>query len=147
MNGVIDFKIAILILFFCFIVFHKYFFKKKILINIVLDFLSGIVILFLSTSYLEDQIPNSNGHGSAIIYVFNFIFFAILYIISTVILYWKRSKIISILIPVGIHVLYMIYVFSFFEFAEIYQNSVLYPILLSFFPIYIYNYFKVFNNS
>lgn len=140
-------KTLILILLLIFIIFYKYLFGKRILINAILDFFVGIVILFVSTSYLESKIPNSDGHGSVIIYLFNFIFFSILYIISNVVLHWKRSILFSALIPIGIYSLYIVYVFFFFEFAQAYDKCVLYSVFLSFFPIYIYNYFQILNEK
>lgn len=134
---------SFIIPFICLIVGYKYFFRKSMLANAILDFFSGIIILFISTGYFEKQIPHSNGHGSAMLSVFNFIFFTALYIISTITLYWKKSKTISIWVPVGLYIFYMMYVFSSFEFASIYRKSVLLPIFLSFFPIYICNYFRV----
>jgi hypothetical protein len=62
----------ILIVLFCFIFCYKYFFKNKMLINIILDFLTGTIFLSMSTSYLKNEIQNSNGHGGAIIYLILF---------------------------------------------------------------------------
>ncbi len=66
-------KPIILILLLCFIVGYKYLFIDQCNIR----FLVGIVILFSSISYFETQIRHSNGHGSVIIYIFNFIFHTI----------------------------------------------------------------------
>ncbi len=74
----------------------------------------------MSANYFTGQIPHSDGQGSVMLDVLNFIFFTILYIISTVTLYWKRSKMLSIWISVGLYTFYIIYVFLFFEFAKIY---------------------------
>jgi len=137
----------ILIVLFCFIFCYKYFFKNKMLINIILDFLIGTIFLSMSTSYLKNEIQNSNGHGGAIIYLFNFIFFTILYITSYATLYWKKSMILNILIPTGIYFLFVIYVILFFDFAKIYEKTFLYSIFLSFFPIYIYNYLQIFSKQ
>lgn len=137
----------ILILLFCFIFCYKYFFKNKILINVIFDFLIGTIFLIMSTNYLKDKIQNSNGHGGVIIYLSNFIFFTILYIVSYVTLYWKKSVILNILIPIGMYFLYFIYVILFSDFAKIYEKTLLYPIFLSFFPIYIYNYFQIYSRQ
>lgn len=137
----------ILIALLCFIFCYKYFLKNKMLINIILDFLIGIVFLMMSTTYLKNEIKNSNGHGGVIIYLFNFIFFIILYITSYVTLYWKRSMILNISIPIGIYFLYIIYGILFFDFAKMYEKTFLYSIFLSFFPIYIYNYLQIFSKQ
>lgn len=141
-------SLLFLILLLCIIICYKYFFRKKILVNAVLDFFTGIIILFLSTDFFTNKVPYSNVHGGSLLLdLLNFIFFPILYIISTVALYWKRSKKISILIPAGLYITYIMFVFFSFEFADIFQRNALLSLFLVFFPIYIYNYFQVFVNN
>lgn len=137
----------ILIALVCFIVCYKYFFRKRMLVNAILDFFAGIMVLFMSTNYFTDQIPHSGGQGGVMLDLLNFILFIILYIVSTVALYWKRSKMISIWIPAGLYTFYIMYVFFFFEFAKVYRASVLCPVFLAFFPIYIYNYLSTPNKQ
>lgn len=139
----------ILILLFCFIVCYKYLFRKNVLINVILDFLTGTILLHLSTDYFENQIFHLNehgrGHGGIMYYLTNFVLFAILYTISTIIFYSKRNKSVSILVPIMIYVFYIIDICLFEDYSKLDKKTTLFSIFIAFFPIYIYNYFKIFN--
>ncbi|WP_262150325.1 hypothetical protein [Chryseobacterium foetidum] len=133
--------IAILLL--CFIVAYKCLCRKELLINFILDFIVGAVIIFMAEVYFEDQMNYYLGQGSAIILVIDFFFFALLYVISTSVLYWKKSKNSGSIIPMVIFGLYIILFFSDSELSVGFGKSTLLSILIAFFPIYIFNYFRV----
>ena len=133
--------IAILLL--CFILAYKYLCRKELLINFILDFISGMVILIMAEVYFTEQMKSFGGHGSALLTVINFFCFAFLYIISTLVLYWKKSKLISLCVPLVISALYAIQFLSNSELSVDLWKSTLLSIFIAFLPIYIYNYFRV----
>lgn len=132
------------ILLFCFFVLYKYFCRKELLINFILDLIVGTMILVMAEIYFTDQIKNFGGHGSAMLSVINFIYFSLLYVISTSFLYWKKSKISSLILPIFLYSL-VIFEFLFLSgISKLFWKSTLIAILCAFFPIYLINYFRIF---
>lgn len=133
--------IAILLL--CFIVAYKCLCRKELLINFILDFIVGVVILFMAEVYFTEQMKNFGGHGSAILSVINIFCFAVLYTISTSVLYWKKSKPISLWVPLIISALYVVQFFSDSGLSVDFWKSTVLSVFIAFLPIYIFNYFRV----
>lgn len=134
--------IAVLLIFF--IVFYKYRYRKELLINFILDFIVGVVLFTMAEVYFTEQMNFYGGHGSALLSVINFFCFALLYIISTSVLYWKKSKLIGIYVPLTISALYVIQFFSDSGLPVDFWKSTLLSIFIAFFPIYIFNYIRIF---
>ncbi|KQS90141.1 hypothetical protein ASG21_14350 [Chryseobacterium sp. Leaf394] len=86
---------------------------------------------------------NFGGQGSSLLFIIDFFGFAILYIVSTAVFYLKKSKISGFIVPVVIFGLYIIEFFLQSEWSADFWKSFLLAIFTAFFPIYIFNYFRV----